>query len=143
MEAVTSLNTRHTPGPQPQGRSLQRSVKVCIRGGHHTDESRHLSDDLGASLVPQLVKNLPAVQETQVRSPNGEDPLEKEMATHFSILAWKIPWTEERCVNQPQTIPQVWNASSFCNIFFKQFQMKCFLKSHNNPQRKYKLLCKS
>ena len=48
-----------------------------------------------ASLVAQLVKNLPAVQETQVRSLGREDPLEKEMATHSSILAWKIPWTEE------------------------------------------------
>ena len=46
-------------------------------------------------LVAQLVKNLPAVQETRVRSLGWEDPLEKEMATHFSILAWKISWTEE------------------------------------------------
>jgi len=42
-----------------------------------------------------LVKNLPAVQETGVRSLGWEDPLEKEMATHSSILAWKIAWTEE------------------------------------------------
>ena len=49
----------------------------------------------GASQVAQLVKNLPAVQETQVRSLGGEDPPEKEMATHSSILAWKIPGTEE------------------------------------------------
>ena len=48
-----------------------------------------------ASLVAQTVKNLPAVQETQVRSLGQEDPLEKEMANHSSILAWKIPWTEE------------------------------------------------
>ena len=48
-----------------------------------------------ASLVAQLVKNLPAVQETRVRSLGWEDPLEKEMATHSSILAWKIPRTEE------------------------------------------------
>ena len=47
-----------------------------------------------ASLVAQLVKNLPAVQETRVRSLGWEDPLEKEMATHSSILAWKISWTE-------------------------------------------------
>ena len=46
-------------------------------------------------LVAQSVKNLPAVQETQVRSLDGEDPLEKERATHSSILAWKTPWTEE------------------------------------------------
>ena len=50
---------------------------------------------LGASLVVQSVKNLPAVQETQVQSLGQEDPLEKEMATHSSILAWKIPRTEE------------------------------------------------
>ena len=48
-----------------------------------------------ASLVTQMVKNLPAMQETQVRFLGREDPLEKRMATHFSILAWIIPWTEE------------------------------------------------
>ena len=48
-----------------------------------------------ASLVAHLVKNLPIVQETWVRSLGQEDPLEKEMATHSSILAWKIPWAEK------------------------------------------------
>ena len=48
-----------------------------------------------ASLVAQSVKNLPAVQETWVRSLGWEDALEKEMATHSSILAWEILWTEE------------------------------------------------
>ena len=47
------------------------------------------------SLVAQIVKNLPAVQETWVRSLGQEDPLKKEMATHSSILAWKILWTEK------------------------------------------------
>ena len=47
------------------------------------------------SLVAQMVKRLPMVQETWVQSLNQEDSLEKEMATHSSILAWKIPWTEE------------------------------------------------
>ena len=42
-----------------------------------------------------MVKNLPAMQETRVRSLGWEDPLEKEMATHSSVLAWRIPWTEE------------------------------------------------
>ena len=42
-----------------------------------------------------MVKNMPAMQETQVRSLGRKDPLEKEMATHSSTLAWKIPWTEE------------------------------------------------
>ena len=48
-----------------------------------------------ASPVAQMVKNLPAVQETWVWSLGWEDPLEKEMAAHSSIPAWKIPWTEE------------------------------------------------
>ena len=50
---------------------------------------------LRASLEAQMVKNLPAVRETWIRSLGHEDPLEKRMATHSSILAWKIPWTEE------------------------------------------------
>ena len=48
-----------------------------------------------ASLVAQLVENLPAMQETWVQSLGWEDPLEKEMATCSSILAWRIPWAEE------------------------------------------------
>ena len=46
-----------------------------------------------ASLVAQMVKNLPSIQETRVRSLCWEDPLEKNMATHSSLLAWRIPWT--------------------------------------------------
>ena len=45
--------------------------------------------------VTQTVKNLPAMQETQVQSLGQEDPPEKEMVTHSSILAWRIPWTED------------------------------------------------
>jgi len=48
-----------------------------------------------ASLVAQMGKNLPAVHETQVQSLGQEDPLEEGTATHSSILAWRIPWTEE------------------------------------------------
>jgi hypothetical protein len=47
-----------------------------------------------ASLVAQKLKRLPAMQETWIRTLGREDPLEKEMATHSSILAWRIPWTE-------------------------------------------------
>ena len=50
---------------------------------------------LWASLIAQLVKNLPAMQETWVRFLGWEDPLEKEMTTHSNILAWKIPSTEK------------------------------------------------
>ena len=56
---------------------------------------RHLIPGPLASLVAQTVKHLPAVQETWVPSLGWEDPLEKEMATHSSTLAWKIPWTVE------------------------------------------------
>ena len=49
----------------------------------------------GASFMAQLVKNLPAAWETWVRSLSWEDPLEKGMATHSSVVAWRIPWTEE------------------------------------------------
>ena len=48
-----------------------------------------------ASLVAQTVKRLPTMRETRVRSLGREDPVEKKMATHSSILAWKIPWTED------------------------------------------------
>ena len=48
-----------------------------------------------ASLVAQTIKNLPAMQETQVQSLGWEDPLEKRMASHSSALSWRIPWTEE------------------------------------------------
>ena len=48
-----------------------------------------------ASLVVQLVKNLPAIQETRVQLLDGEDSLEKEMSTHSSVLAWQISWIEE------------------------------------------------
>ena len=54
-----------------------------------------LVGELRASLVAQSVRNLPAVQETRVRSLGWEDPLEKEMATHSSILSWEVSWTEE------------------------------------------------
>ena len=49
----------------------------------------------GASLVAQTAKNLPVMQETRDQSLGWEDPLEKGMATHFSILAWRTPWIQE------------------------------------------------
>ena len=54
-----------------------------------------IADGFLTNSVAQLVKSLPAMQETWVQSLGWEDPLEKEMATHSSILAWRIPWTEE------------------------------------------------
>ena len=61
----------------------------------------------GASLVAQMVKNLPAMQETWVWSLSQEDPLEKEMATHSSILAWEIPRTKEPGELQPIGLQRV------------------------------------
>ena len=55
----------------------------------------HLLYIFWASLVAQTLKNLPAMRETQIQSLDWEDPLEKRMATHSSILAWRIPWTGE------------------------------------------------
>ena len=60
-----------------------------------------------ASLMAQLVKNLPAMQETWVRSLGGEDPLEKGKATHPSIHAWRIPWTEEQGRLQSMVLQRV------------------------------------
>ena len=51
--------------------------------------------NLSLSVVAQMIKNLPPMRKTWVQSPGWEDPLKKGMATHSSILAWKVPWTEE------------------------------------------------
>ena len=68
----------------------------CFSNSYKYDKvNRTLSLLAMASLVAQSVKNLPAVQESRVWSLGWEDPLEKEMATHSSILAWEISWTEE------------------------------------------------
>ena len=68
-----------------------------IKKGFGQEEAQNVYSTriIGASLVAQIVKNPSAMQEAWVRSLGWEDPLEKEMATHSSILAWRIPWTEE------------------------------------------------
>ena len=71
------------------------------------------------SLVAQMVKNLPAMEETKVQSLDREDALEKEMATHSSILAWRIPWTEE-----PGRLHRV--AKRETNTFTFQVPFVCF-----------------
>jgi len=60
-----------------------------------SQDYKHITTNVQASLVPQTVKNLPTMRETQVLSLDWEDPLEKGMATHSSVLAWEITWTEE------------------------------------------------
>ena len=69
-------------------------VKICMEFSVQS-KSKLLQKQFWASLVAQRLKRLPAMQETWVRSLGREDPLEKEMATHSSIPAWRIPWTEE------------------------------------------------
>ena len=73
-----------------------------------------LSCTKSASLVAQMVKHLSAMQETWVQSLGWEDPLEKDLATHSSTLAWKIPWMEKPGRLQSmgsQTVPQDWATS--------------------------------
>ena len=75
-------------------------------GASHSADKTQLSCNW-ASLVAQMVKNLPAIQETWVQSLGWEDPLEKGMATHSGTLAWRIPWTEEPDVRQSMGLQRV------------------------------------
>ena len=90
--------------PALPGWSCNKELSYSPRISHsqgdiHVNEDavcNYLSLELSkASLVAQMVKRLPAMQETQLQSLSREGPLEKGMATHSSTLAWKIPWTEE------------------------------------------------
>ena len=73
-------------------RSLLKHFKITLIFSEYVDYENRSS---WTSLVAQTVKCLPTMQETQVRFLGQEDPLEKEMATHFSTLAWKMPWMED------------------------------------------------
>ena len=73
------------------------------------------------SLVAQMVKRLPAVRETEVRSLGWEDPLEKEMATHSSTLAWKIPWTGEPSGLQSMGSQRVGHDGATSQLHFMPF----------------------
>ena len=78
-----------------------------------------------------VVKNLPAAQEMQVPSLGQEDPLKKEMATHSSILAWKIPWTEEPGGQQSMGLWRVRHVATkeqwfiYCSLFFIPMSFFC------------------
>ena len=83
-----------------------------------------------ASLMARMVKSLPAMQETQVRSLGQEDPLEKEMVTHFSILTWKIPWMEEPGGLHPMGLQRVrrdWVTNTYTQVHdkFTAFECQC------------------
>ena len=90
---------------------ILHSINIC---------SFTFSLSLWASLVAQMVKHLPAMRDTQVRSLGQEDPLEKEMTTHSSTLAWKIPWMEEagrRQSMESQRVGHDWATSLFWVVF--------------------------
>ena len=100
------MNTQHTCNHDCLAPRLSHAQFLCSSREDPPARSQPDSDDeaeeiqvgskyYGASLVVQRLKRLPAMWETWVQSLGQEDPLEKEMATHASILAWRIPWTEE------------------------------------------------
>ena len=78
--------------------------------------------------MAQRLKRLPAMQETWVRSLGREDLLEKEMATHSSILAWRIPWTKE-----PGGLPRVYEESDRTERLHFHFSLSCFGEENGNP----------
>ena len=73
--------------------NFSRTKKIDVEKWLHEETGENI-DSYWASLVVQMVKNLPAMQKTRVLFLGWKDPLEKGMATHSSILAWRIPWTE-------------------------------------------------
>ena len=105
--------------------SLQNAAHLCVDWCSLTDS--HIQSALAnPSLVAQRIKCLPAMRETWVWSLDRKDPLKKEMATHSSILAWRIPWTEEPGELQPmgsQRVRHDW-ATSLSFFPCEQFWME-------------------
>ena len=98
-----------------------------------------------ASLVARMVKNLPAVQETWVQSLGWEDPLEEGMTTHSSILAWRIPWTEELAGYNPcsrkesdttERLSTAQGRQSKLNVY--SLKQKLYLTTNNKDRRPQK-----
>jgi len=71
---------------------VEKRKPLCPVGGNGNWRTHYRNVLLVGSLMPQSIKSPPAMRETWVLTLGGEDPLEKEMATHFNILAWRIPW---------------------------------------------------
>ena len=92
FEILTTYAPACSPPPM-KSNSLEESWLWCFLKSSPDDFN--MRPGLRGSLVAQTVKNPSAVQETRVRSLGQEDPLEEGMATHFSVLVWRIPWTEE------------------------------------------------
>ena len=93
-----------------------------------------------ASLVAQRLKHLPATRETWVRSLGWEDPLEKEMATHSRILAWRTPWTEEPGGLQSMGLQRVgldWATSLSLSLYGAQCLVKHQIRCHSEGDFRY------
>ena len=101
QEDIATVSVRDNEGLKMGSLRTEVSCEILYsiisKGKREVQVDINLMDVQGfpRTLVTQLVKNLPAMQETWLQFLGQEDPLEKEMATHFSILAQKIPWTEE------------------------------------------------
>ena len=100
MLSWSGANNAEVGGPAPHHQEDYSSELTFLKGRGEQQRTQTWGCILGPattqpSLVAQMVKNPPAVQETRVRSLGQERPLEKEMATYSSILAWRIPWTVE------------------------------------------------
>ena len=96
MATYSSILAWETPWTEELDK-LQSTGSQRVRQYLATQEQQqiiYIHTYIRDSLVARTVKRLPAMSETRVQSPGQEDPLEKEMATHSSTLAWRIPWTE-------------------------------------------------
>ena len=91
-----------------------------------------------ASLVALVVKNLPAMQETRVRSLGREDPLEKRMTTHSSILGWRIPWTKEQGGPQSMGLQKTghsWATNTQSSLGFRVTIRRCVMEQLLNKNQ--------
>ena len=106
-------------------------IDIIVFPSYPPENSRTPVFTCQASPVAQMVKSLPAMRETWVQSPDWEDPLEKEMATHSSILAWKILWMEE-----PDRIQSMGSQSQTWLSDFTLFTYQMFILTEIWKERK-------
>ena len=116
---------------------LNQALTVLSSSGSSTGESVScpswcLEVNWGASVVAQMVKNLPAMQEAWVQSLGQEDPLEKGVATHSSILAFRIPWIEEPG-SYIQSSPWSCKDSDMTEWLHFHFSLSCIGEGNGNP----------
>ena len=94
-DAIQPSHPLLSPSPPAPDPSQHQGLFQCVNSAWGGQSIESTLREFGLGFVAQTVKNLPAMQETWVRSLGGKDFLEKGLATHSSILAWRIPWTEE------------------------------------------------